>query len=146
MLPLEFIWQEVIWDLPFQHFGAKYNFEQDGKGITHLKTNMTPENKLFGRCMSSWNNAFLWDIRSFSGVYYQKIVANDQAKKWSYRTSKSLLTWLLATSNKHPPWNSYSTWKWMVGIRSFPFGAWPVFKTELLFRECSSNHGVWSTR
>ena len=29
-----------------------------------------------------------------------------------------------------PETNSKSTWKWMVGIRSFPLG-WPIFRGEL---------------
>ena len=42
-------------------------------------------------------------------------------------------------NNIFPPWNQHSTWKWMVGIRSFPFGAQPIFRGELLVpkRECS---------
>ena len=42
-------------------------------------------------------------------------------------------------NNIYPPWNQHSTWKWMVGIRSFPFGAQPIFRGELLVpkRECS---------
>ena len=31
---------------------------------------------------------------------------------------------------RYPPWNKHSTWKWMVGIRSFPFGARPIFRGE----------------
>ena len=31
-----------------------------------------------------------------------------------------------------PETNSQSTWKWMVGIRSFPFGARPIFRGQLL--------------
>ncbi len=40
-----------------------------------------------------------------------------------------------------PKTNSKSPWKWMVGIRSFSFGARPIFRGELAvsFRECSKN-------
>ena len=59
---------------------------------------------------------------------------------WSPKdVATTLLCKLLGT---HPPvvimeftvpeTNSKSTWKWMVGIRSFPFGARPIFRGELL--------------
>ena len=35
-----------------------------------------------------------------------------------------------------PKLTGLRTWKWMVGIRSFPFGARPIFRGYVSFREC----------
>ena len=35
--------------------------------------------------------------------------------------------------NTLPETNSKSTWKWTVGVRSFPCGSWPIFRGDLLF-------------
>ena len=43
--------------------------------------------------------------------------------------------WYQKQSSKiiYSPWNwQFRTWKWMVGRRSFPFGARPMFRGELL--------------
>ena len=45
---------------------------------------------------------------------------------------KHLLTGSLLQVIHLPETNSKSIWKWMVGIRSFPFGARSIFRGELL--------------
>ena len=51
-----------------------------------------------------------------------------------------LVAWI--ADNTYPPWKlTARPWKWMVGIRAFPFGGRPIFRCELLVsgRVCDFN-------
>ena len=47
------------------------------------------------------------------------------SKKMGIKSHKPSIKWAVFKKTSlvgYPPWNQHSPWKWMVGIRSFPFG------------------------
>ena len=78
----------------------------------------------------------LWSYLFFNGHYLSRIVMWPHLSEW--KTSQLKLTWV--TGDDTPLKLTWlRTWKWMVGRRSFPFGARPIFRGVLVsFRECIS--------
>ena len=81
-----------------------------------------------------WYHMFgAWSSQEILGISPATLLQTAFAS--TYMDPKRIFSkrWLAPPNHWHPPWNQHwhSTWKWMVGIRSFLFGLRPIFRGKL---------------
>jgi len=80
--------------------------------------------------LQNWRLRYRLRLRLLAASFGRFMAPKNNHPKKTARKSGN--RWKFETRLKTNMFIHFSTWKWMVGIRSFHFGARPIFRGELL--------------